>query len=231
MLEECCFQFGKSWAPEMMVAHSWEEAESIELTQWIKRFSNQVKKIPPAATMSTAGKSLKEIMFATSNLRHSAVHRLRTSAAGILKMLDTAIAFTQALKDTERTAHIETIRKEVAVVIQDIVQHQTLLERKLSDQLKDFATRRAEIDELERLAIEAMLDNDKAQRCSAGSAIEDLLVGLNRASNSYVSERDSLQEYRKASSKALEGATVGDEGMSQKRRAPWVVEIADSTAT
>jgi hypothetical protein len=214
MLEECCFQFGKSWAPEMMEAHSWEVPESIELTQWIKKFSHHMKKIPPAATMPTAGKRLKEVMFATSNLRHSAVHRLKTSAAGILKMLDTAIAFTQALQDTERTAHIETIRKELAVGIQDIVQHQTLLERKLSDQLKDFAMRRAEIDELERLAIEAMLDNDKAHRISTGSAVEDLLAGLNKASNTYISERNSLQEHGNASSEAVEGAMIGDEGMS-----------------
>ena len=155
-------------------------------------------------------------MFATSNLRHSAVHRLKTSAAGILKMVDAAIAFTQALKDTERTAHIETIRKELAVVIQDIVQHQTLLERKLSDQLKDFATRRAEIDELERLAIESMLENDKANRTSAGSAIEDLLAGINKASFTYILERDSLREYRKGSSEAIEGAMIDDEGMPSK---------------
>ena len=61
-------------------------------------------------------------------------------------MLEAAIIFTEALNDTERATCIRKINDEVATIVDGIVQHQTLLERKLSDQLNDFARKRAEID-------------------------------------------------------------------------------------
>lgn len=194
ILEECCFDFGNSWIPELMSAQKWEQAESIELTQWVKRFSKCTKSLPLSATRAIMGKSLKEVLFATSSLRHSAVHRLPTSAAGILKMLDTAITFTEALNDTERATQIRTIKEKLAIAVEDIIQRQTLLECKLSDQLKDFTKRRAEIDELERLAVEDMLYNDKLHRNSAGSVVEDLLADLKKTSHPCTTKEESVQE-------------------------------------
>jgi hypothetical protein len=214
MLEECCFEFGKSWLPEMMKVKGWEEVESVELNEWVKTFSSYMKAIPLAATKPAVGEELKTVIFGIRDLRHSAVHRWRTSAERTIEMLDTATNFTQALKDTERTAYIRTIRKELAVEIKAIVQNQVLLERKLSDQSKDFARRRAEIDGLERLAIEDMINNDKAHRFSSGSVIENFLTGLSEVLNTYSSERSSLQEYRKASSEVEEGTMVDTESMS-----------------
>ncbi len=197
-LEGCCFEFGNSWVPELMKANNWEEAESIELTQWIKRFSKCTNSLPEMATNPPSGKGLKEVLCATSTLRHSAVHRLKTSAAGILKMLDAALAFTKALNDAERASCIEKIRNKFRVIIDDIVQHQTLLECKLSDQLKDIARRRAEIDELERQAIEDMLDNDKIHRTSAGSMVENFLADLTKASQVCMPEKECTDENQNA---------------------------------
>ena len=47
---------------------------------------------------SVARKITAEILFGTSILRPSAVHRLRTSAAGILNMLSASIIFAEALE-------------------------------------------------------------------------------------------------------------------------------------
>ncbi len=191
-----------------MKAQKWEVGESIELTQWIKRFSKYKKSLPLSATRAIAGKGLKEVLFATSSLRHSAVHRLPTSAAGILKMLEEAITFTEALNDTRRANNICEIKSELAQTIEGIVQHQTLLERKLSDQLEDLARKREDIDELERLAIEDMLDNDKEHRKSAGSAVEDFLAGRNQASHACFPEKNETQETQNASSESAEDANV-----------------------
>ena len=38
LFEECCLEFGNTWVPDLMEARKWHEAESIELTQWTKRF-------------------------------------------------------------------------------------------------------------------------------------------------------------------------------------------------
>jgi hypothetical protein len=214
VLEECCFEFGNSWVPELMKAQKWEEAELVELTQWIQEFSKHGKSVPSEATRPAAGKSLEHVLFATSSLRHSAVHRRPTSAAGILEMLNAAITFSEALNDTKRATQIGEIKNELAIIIEDIVQHQNLLERKLCDQLKDLAKRRAEIDELERLAIENMLNNDKSHRTSRGSAVEDFLAELKQASQTCTSERTSIQQNQTADPRLGEDAEIVEEGTS-----------------
>jgi hypothetical protein len=213
ILEECCMHFGNSWVPELMQAQKWEEVESIELTRWIKEFSKHAKNLPPGATKAKDAESLVQTLLATSSLRHSAVHRLPTSAVGILKMVDAALAFTEVLQDTERATKVWKIKNEVAVMIEDVVQHQNLLERKLSEQLEDLATRKAEIDELERLAIEDMVKSDKNYRTAVGSAIQEFLAGLQHAPLACASEETGMQENQSWDEEPEEDVVFVDRGM------------------
>ena len=173
---------------------NWEEAESIELTQWVKRVSKHIKSLPKAATKAITGKSLNQVLFDTSTLRHSAVHRLPTSANGILNMVTTAVSFAEALNDDKRAAKIEKIKQRLSAKIGDIVQHQTLLERKLSDELEDLGRRRAEIDASERQAIDDVLKMDKAQRAEAGLAVENILSNVLEGPRFCTCAQDSATE-------------------------------------
>lgn len=166
-----------------MKARKWHEAESIELTQWTKSFVKHAKDLPPSALKPIAGKSIAAVLFGTSALRHSAVHRLPTSAAGILNMLHAAMNFAEALNDSKRAEKVEDIKTQLEASIEEIVQHQNLLERKLQDQVEDIARRRSELDKLERSAIEEMLAMDKEQRTMVGSAFESFLIGSQQVSN------------------------------------------------
>ena len=177
LLEECCLEFGNTWVPDLMEAQKWYEAESIELNKWNHRFSKYAKSLPPAAMKSIAGKTTAEVLFGTSIIRHSAVHRLRTSAASTLNMLSAAITFTETLNDSKRAERVTKIKRQLEASVEEIVQRQNLLERKLTDQLEDIARRRAELDELERSSIKEMLEADKEQRTEIGSAFENFLVG------------------------------------------------------
>ena len=120
ILEECCFDFGKTWVPRLMKAQKWDEPESIELTQWVKIFSKHTKDLPTSATQPIAGKSLKQVLFGTSNLRHAAVHRVPTTAAEIVNMLCAAHSFTTALNDPVRAIEIENIKVQLSLVIADV---------------------------------------------------------------------------------------------------------------
>ena len=166
-----------------MEAQKWHEAESIELNKWNHRFSKYAKSLPPSAMKSIAGKTTAEILLGTSIIRHSAVHRLRTSAAGTLNMLAAAITFAEALNDSKRAERVMEIKRQLEASVEEIVQRQNLLERKLTDQLEDIARRRAELDELEKSYIEEMLATDKEQRTEVGSAFESFLVGSEQVSN------------------------------------------------
>ena len=183
LLEECCLDFGNTWVPDLMEAQKWYEAESIELNKWNNKFSRYAKSLPPSAMKSITGKTTAEILFGTSNIRHSAVHRLRTSAAGILNMLSAAITFAEAFNDSKRAERVTEIKRQLEASVEEIVQHQNLLERKLTGQLEDLARRRAELDELERSAIKEMLETDREQRTEIGSAFESFLVGSEQVSN------------------------------------------------
>lgn len=183
LLEECCFEFGNTWVPDLMEARKWHEVESIELTQWTQRFLKYTKSLPSSTIKPIAGKSIAQVLFGTSTLRHSAVHRHPTSAAGIVNMLSAAITFAEALNDSKRADKIAEIKVQLEASIEEIIQHQNLLERKLTDQLEEIARRRAELDELERSSIEEMLTVDKKQRAEVGAALESVLVGYHQVSN------------------------------------------------
>ncbi|KAL8975309.1 MAG: hypothetical protein Q9197_000477 [Variospora fuerteventurae] len=188
-----------------MEARKWKEAESIELTQWIKRFSKHAKSLPLSAFDRVPGKSITEVLFGTSNLRHSAVHRLPTSAAGILNMLSAAIDFAEALKDSKRAERVVKIRTQLEASVQEVVQHQNLLECKLTAQFEDIARRRAELDELERSSIEEMLETDKKQRTEVGSAFEGVL-GFQQISNSCACSHTANFDVTKTEFKAEESS-------------------------
>jgi len=204
LLEESCLEFGNTWVPDLMEARKWHEAESIELTEWTKRFSKYAKSLPPSAIKPIAGKSIAEVLFGTSALRHSAVHRLPTSVAGILNMLHAANSFAEALNDSKRAEKLVEIKTQLEASIEEIVQHQYLLERKLRDQLEDIARRRAELDELERLSIEEMLATDKKQRTEVGSAFESFLIGSQQISSPCACSHTPSFDGAKAESEAEE---------------------------
>ena len=187
-----------------MKARKWYEAESIELNEWNNRFSKHAKSLPPSAMKSIAGKTTAEILFGTSIIRHSAVHRLRTSAAGILNMLGAAITFAEAHNDSKRAERVTEIKRRLEASVEEIVQHQNLLERKLTDQLEDLARRRAELDELERSSIEEMLATDQEQRTEVGSAFESFLVGSEQVSNPCACDHTRSLGTSKADSEAGE---------------------------
>ena len=166
-----------------MEAQKWHEADSIELTQWTKEFSKCTESLPSPAMKSIVGKTTADILSETSIIRHSAVHRLRTSAA---------ITFAEALNDSKRAERVTEIKIQLEASVEEIMQRQILLERKLTDQLEDIARRRAELDDLERSFREEMLATDQDQRTEIGSAFESFLDGSEQEHN-FLDMRDKVQ--------------------------------------
>lgn len=176
LLEECCFDFGNKWVPEFMQENQWHVAESVELTKWVQEFCNLSEPPPQIAIKPRAGRSIKETLVATANIRHSAVHRISISAEGLVEMLSAALAFTEALKDIERTEKIARPLSQLITHLETIEQHQNLLGCRLRDQLEEIACRRAELDNLERSSIEEMRAIDEEKRNDVGSTIEDFFI-------------------------------------------------------
>ncbi len=182
-LEECCLYFGQIWAPHVMKAQNWYEPESIELTEWIKKFSKCTKDLPRSATRPIGGKSLNQVLVDTSRLRHTAVHRVPTSVEGIMGMLHAAQNFALALKDTARSAQIKMIEEQLTASINTLFQGQGLLQYKISGQLEVTAKGRTELDKLEPLWTTNVRGYEGVQRTEAASAIKGVTTNPQRDSS------------------------------------------------
>ena len=128
-------------------------------------------------------------------------------------MLSAAITFAEALKDSKRAEKVVEIRAQLEASIEEIVQHQNLLEYKLTDQLEDIARRRAGLDALERASVEEMLATDKQIRAEVGSAFENFLVGSQQVSNPCACSNIASFEGMKTDSKAEENFPSSSTGM------------------
>ena len=175
-LEACCRDFGQTWVPHLMKANNWDEPESIELTEWIKYISKRTKGLPPSATRPIASKSLNQVLFNTTTLRHRAVHRNPTSVGGIMDMLHAAYDFALALKDTPRAALIKTIEEQLAASIDVLSQGQGLLQHTAFDELEVTAKGRTELDKLEQLCTINLGGYENVQRTETASAIKDAIT-------------------------------------------------------
>ncbi|KAL9009721.1 MAG: hypothetical protein Q9173_005280 [Seirophora scorigena] len=181
LLEECCFNFGKMWVPIEMEVLGWHETEAVELTQWTERFLGSISpSLPPSAIKPITGTSMPEVVRRTSRLRHAAVHRLPASPAELVEILGAAVSLAEALDGSEQAQKIARIKEQAENCMQEITQHQSLLERKLTDQLEDLSRRRAELDEVERLYRAEVAASSRKKRTEVGSTLEAVFNGCQR---------------------------------------------------
>lgn len=175
LLEECCFDFGKRWLPDIITSEGWEVSEQVELTTWTAKLKQHAKRIPADAAFKIPGKSWEEVLFGTHVLRHSAVHRLKTSAYGLVNLIEGAVLLTRMLKDIPRAQRIEEIRDILKSSIEEMERHKKVLQEKLSSQLQSIARQRAELDALEKMAINGMVQSDTDNKFATGQRLNECL--------------------------------------------------------
>lgn len=178
LLEESCFEFGKKWLSQIIAREGWEGPESGELTKWTMHLKKHIKHIPIPASCQIAGIDWERVFSGCRQLRHTAVHRLRITAKGILSLLDDANDLTKMLNDIERSSRIETVKDRLQSSIDDMVRNKHLLEEKLIDELQVIAKRRAELDYLGRAAVDNMRTSDEEYITLVGSALESVVMRL-----------------------------------------------------
>lgn len=156
-----------------MEEHKWDCAEAVELTKWTRTLAKRCDKVPASAIDNGSEAPLKEVFFATNVLRHTAVHRLPTTARGIHKMIQSASRLVQTLGDHSRAAELENLHLEIGSWIRDMELNKNFLENRLDEQLHAISEQRAELDRKEREAIATMLQEDQENKLLIGSFLED----------------------------------------------------------
>ncbi|KAL8939705.1 MAG: hypothetical protein Q9216_003219 [Gyalolechia sp. 2 TL-2023] len=177
LLEECCYDFTQKYAPDVLVEKRWDCAEAIELNKWTFAMMKKHGKLP-AGAFKESSSGIHKILFAVNRLRHSAVHRLRISAKGILQIIHDAVRFAETLSDSARASQLEELYKELQSMIKSQELNKNYLETKLKDELDEIKRQREELVEREQKAISTIVVEDGDNTKFVGSLLERRLRSI-----------------------------------------------------
>ncbi|KAF6832896.1 ubiquinol-cytochrome-c reductase cytochrome c1 [Colletotrichum plurivorum] len=150
----------------------WECASAVELTKWIKVFKQKLPKPPLHATAPPAGFSVEAALFAVYPLRHTAVHRVSTTAREISSMLHSALRLAETLRDVPRAALLEELASEVDNKIKAVDLSKNVLENRATAQMEEIRLQREAFDREEKRLLEGMVQQDREQKALIGRLLE-----------------------------------------------------------
>jgi len=171
LLEECCYAFTRQWLPDLLEQRQWDCPEAIELNTWTIVVVKRLKKLPSHCFGHLGSKPsipLAKVLMSIHDLRHAAVHRIRTSAKGISEMIRSATRFARALGGSVWEKQLEELQRELDGKIRAMELNKNFLETKHERQLQDIARQRKELDEKEKNSLTTMQKEDKDYCSSIG---------------------------------------------------------------
>ena len=174
LLEESCYSFTAHWLPELLDQRQWDCPEAIELNKWTHVVVKYLSKLPSHCFEgfdSDPPTSLANILISINTLRHSAVHRLHTTAKGILEMIRSATSFARALRDLTCQYKLEELHQELEGKFRALELNKNFLETRVEREMRDIAEQRKLLEEREQQVLVNMLREDK----DYGSLIGSLL--------------------------------------------------------
>ena len=175
----------------------------------------RLSKLPSQAFAKDSDLSLAGTLTAIIKLRHSAVHRLPTTAKGISEMIRSATRFASCLRDSAREQQFEELEHQLEGKIRALELNKNFLETKLDKELQEIARQRRELDEKEKEAVTTMLREDKEH----GSLISGLLsrsvehiFGEPEKQETDVTEAEPSSEYETEAKEEREHGRNADSG-------------------
>lgn len=149
VLEECCYDFAKKWLPSELEANEWDCAAAMELTDWTRLLAKWETELPEDS-LKLKGTELDSLFVEVRSTRHSAVHRLPTTAEGITLLVHSAMRLTDALQDPIRTSRLKDLLFEVQNRTRAMDLNKNALENDLEPELRAIERQRQELDQKEK---------------------------------------------------------------------------------
>lgn len=144
LLENACYMLDQKTMQDILQQERWDRPEAVKLNQWSRVFKSNRDKFP-TEKLKELGKPLAEFLESISQLRHTAVHRLRVSVARVEQFMVDAEALVNLLQDDACATTLFRLRQETQLIIDELKRNKDLLESRLADTLKTFAAQRAEL--------------------------------------------------------------------------------------
>jgi hypothetical protein len=140
ILEESCFEFAKRWLPHLLEKRGWDCPAAVELTKWANFLGRHSEELRVVAFDRAI--PLKTLLVRNHVLRHTAVHRLPTTARGISQLLQSAAELVSALYDHRRAAQLDTLKCEFDSKIKAMELNKKVLENQTTEKLQDIRRQR-----------------------------------------------------------------------------------------
>lgn len=194
---------------DILEQKGWDSSECVELNIWAHIFIGRMEKFD-RDRVESLGKPLQELFKTIAELRHTAVHRLRVTARRLEEFMTDAEQLTTLLDNDACVQILSQMRREVKSIVDELGRNKDLLESRLAEQLKDIACRRAELDQLEREAVEELIREDKDYQDLAGANLEETIVTpKNTVPSLMVSQNETGSEADDADSESFDEARIG----------------------
>ncbi|CAI6089406.1 unnamed protein product [Clonostachys chloroleuca] len=169
-LELACYEFGARALPDIMRRRGWDCPESTELSKWTELLKHE-----GLVELESTHKPLKELLHSIANIRHTAVHRLRTNSVGLERFLTDAEDFAGALGNAVYANAISQLRSNAESAFAELTKNKQFLQLRLEKTQAAIAKQRAELDRREQEAIDRVREEDEKYRMLAGESLEKAL--------------------------------------------------------
>jgi hypothetical protein len=184
-LELACYAFGARAVPDILRKRCWGCPESVELSKWTEVFRRE-----GILERGSPRKALKELLLSIANIRHTAVHRLRTSSVGLEQFIADAEDLVDLLGDTTYSKSISQLRANVNSAITELTQNKQFLQLQLEHTQAAIEQQRAELDRREQEAISDAREEDRKYQILAGERVQkalELIGNLGGTDNTRIS--------------------------------------------
>ncbi|OJJ70457.1 hypothetical protein ASPBRDRAFT_56251 [Aspergillus brasiliensis CBS 101740] len=180
VLEECIFDFMQTWFPDELASRGWDCAAAAELTKSTRFLVKCLHKIPEDALHPTDLKP-ESILLKVVKIRHTAVHRLPTTARGVCELVGIAKKLTETLGDSLRTSQLENLHHDLQDKVQILEFNKNVLEENLSRQLKDIEEERELLKRREERLRAKTVEDDRENKLMMGLLLEESMEQIFRA--------------------------------------------------
>ncbi|QGI62732.1 uncharacterized protein FFB20_09951 [Fusarium fujikuroi] len=165
-LEAACYEYGIRELSSIMQERHWDCPEAAELSQWAELLGNKGN-----LKRQDSDRSLKELLHSIAQIRHTAVHRLRTSSSGLQRFLDDAEDLTRALGDNLYIQTIAKLNLETQSTLTELAQNKQFIQLRLEEAQEEIAKQRAELDQKEQDNLRRMEREDMRYCAQAGERL------------------------------------------------------------
>ncbi|KAF4950598.1 hypothetical protein FSARC_13133 [Fusarium sarcochroum] len=177
-LELICYKYGTEALQDTLQERGWDCPQAAELSEWAGVLSRE-----GISAKENTRKPSKDFLRSIANIRHTAVHRLRTNSIGLERFLADAEDFAQMLGDTIQTGAISNLRSDASSVISELTQNKQLLQLQLEKTQVAIKQQRAELDRREQEAVDYMRKEDQKYQFLAGEKLRKALKRTEETGN------------------------------------------------